>query len=269
MRKLLILLLLSLSVSTWAATPVPVHIPVGEKLTYSIYFHLGFIWSKAGYGELTFDKEQRKGQTQYHGQLAAKSLSIVEHIMKVRDTLDCWFDDDMIPAEFRKGTHEGSYNAVAHNVYRPMGIKRSAANTSVSVDSTRVTVDRWKKKGKDQATNTHIDNTNKGVAYDMLSVFYSVRHLDYSKMQKGKKMKFVCYDGIKCQTINVTYGGEESCELRSGKTYKSYLIDLTFDTKDEKATPLKVWLSKDADHRPVKAVIALKRIGSVQCEINE
>lgn len=247
--------------------PIKNVIPTGEKLSYNIYFHMGFIWAKAGYGELRFTRESRKGQQRLHGQLAAKSLSIVEHLMKVRDTLDCWFNPDMVPTEFRKGTHEGNYNAIAHNTYSTYWHNKKAANTPENVDSTFVTISRWCKKNKDAArTETH-KFSNKGVAYDMLSVFYSIRSLDYAKMKKGKKLQFVCYDGVKRQTINVEYQGAQKCELREGQKYDAYLINLTFDTKGQEATPLQVWLSKTADHHPIKAVIALKRIGSVQCEI--
>lgn len=255
------------AVSAQAARPST--IPVGEKLSYNIYFHMGFIWAKAGYGELSFTQAKHGGATQLHGQLAAKSLSIVEHIMQVRDTLDCWFNTDMVPTEFRKATHEGSYNAIARNVYSTQWHDKNAANTPTNVDSTYVTINRWRKKGKDDAKNEKKAFTNKGVAYDMLSVFYTIRNLDYAKLTKGKKMKFVCYDGVKCQTINFEYYGTQRCELRDGKKYDSYLIHLTFDTKGQEATPLKVWLSKTPDHHPVKAVIALNRIGSVQCEVTK
>lgn len=241
-----------------------------ETLSYNIYFHMGFIWAKAGFGKLNFTKEKtQNGEFQYHGQLAAKSLSIVEHIMKVRDTLDCWFNADMVPTRFRKGTHEGNYNAIAVNTYSTSWKNINAAHTLQNVDSTNVTIDRWRKKGNDPKTINKEKFSNKGVAYDMLSVFYSVRHLDYAKMKKGNKLRFTCYDGLKCQTINVEYRGKESCELRNEKKYDAYLIYLTFDTKGQKNTPLQVWLSTTDDHHPIKAVIALSRIGSVQCEINE
>lgn len=239
-----------------------------EKLAYNIYFHMGFIWSRAGYGVLDYRKETRQGKEYYHGQLAAKTLSIVEHLMKVRDTLDCWYNTEMIPVEFKKATHEGSYNCVARNYYTPQWKEGSAA-TLHNVDSTKVTINRWKAKGKEPVTREEKYFTNKGVAYDMLSVFYSIRRLDYAKMAKGRKLQFVCYDGNKCQTIKVEYRGAEKCELRDGTKYDTYLVHLTFATKGQDSTPLQVWLSKSDDHRPIKAVIALNRIGSVQCEITK
>lgn len=279
MRKILYLIIFACAIAAtplWASETAPSE-AVGtigtsgkssEKLAYNIYFHMGFIWSKAGYGVLDYRKETRQGKEYYHGQLAAKTLSIVEHLMKVRDTLDCWFNSEMIPVEFKKATHEGSYNCVARNYYTPQWKNESAA-TLQNVDSTKVTINRWKAKGKDPVTREVKNFTNKGVAYDMLSVFYSIRRLDYAKMAKGRKFQFVCYDGNKQQTIKVEYRGAEKCELRDGKTYDSHLIHMTFDTKGQQGTPLKVWLSKTPDHRPIKAVIALNRIGAVQCEVDE
>jgi len=262
--------------AAWAASNAP------ENLEYNIYFHIGLINAKAGFGKLSFTKETDKnGQTVYHSKLAGKSLSIVEHIMRVRDTLDCYFNEDMVPLRFRKGTHEGSYNALANYYYRHHWHNKSAANTKNvgsagqpnrrlnDVDSTSVVLKRWRKKGKEDAVNREVHFTNEGPAYDMLSVFYSVRHLDYEHMKKGKRMKFVCYDGITQQIINVDYCGVEKCEMRNGKTHKAFLIDLNFATKGQDSTPLKVWLSTTPDHRPLKAIIGLKRIGSIRCEIQE
>lgn len=250
--------------AAWAASNSP------EELEYNIYFKMGFIQVKAGYGLLSFTKEiDKKGNTNYHGQLAGKSLNIVEHIMKVRDTLDCYFNKDMVPLGFRKGTHEGSYNAIVNYYYNPCWHDLSRPKRLNNVDSTKVVLNRWRKKGKDEATRNVVNFTNKGIAYDMLSVFYSVRHLDYDNMKKGKKMQFICYDGIKQQTINVEYRGTEKCELRNEKTYDTFLIYLTFNTKGQDDTPLKVWLAKTPDHRPMKAIIGLKRIGSIRCEILE
>jgi len=250
--------------ASWAASNTP------EKLEYTVYFKMGFIQVKAGYGILDFTKETDKnGETEYHGLLAGKSLNIVEHIMKVRDTLDCYFNKDMVPKSFRKGTHEGSYNSIVNYTYSPYWHNKSAAKRLNNVDSTAVVLKRWLKKGKDAPENNELHFSNKGVAYDMLSVFYSIRHLDYDNMKKGKKMQFVCYDGIKQQTINVEYCGVEECELRNDNKYNAFLIHLSFATKGQDKTPLKVWLAKTPDHRPLKAIIGLKRIGSIKCEIIE
>ena len=132
--------------AAWAASNTP------ETLEYNIYFHIGLINAKAGFGKLSFTKETDKnGQTVYHSKLAGKSLSIVEHIMKVRDTLDCYFNEDMVPLSFRKGTHEGSYNALANYYYNHHWHNKNAAKRLNNLDSTSVVLKRWRMKGKDDA----------------------------------------------------------------------------------------------------------------------
>lgn len=241
-----------------------------EKLTYDVYFHLGFIWAKAGQGILSYyDEVLQDGTQQKHGQLAAKSLNVVEHIMKVRDTLDCWMNNEMVPTEFIKKTHEGKYNAIEHNTYFPKWKNPNAMLDSENVASTNVKVHRWLKKGKEAASTDDTLHVVNEAAYDMLSLFYVIRGLEYKTLKKDTKMKFACFSGLKKDWINVEFKGEEDIKLRNGKQHSAYLVYLTFATKGQESTPLKVWLSKTDDHRPLKVIIGLKRIGSVQGEIVE
>lgn len=241
-----------------------------EKLFYNVYFHLGFIWAKAGQGTLSFYNEELADGTQLkHGKLAAKSLNVVEHIMKVRDTLDTWMNNELIPSEFVKKTHEGKYNSVEHNIYTPTWKNHSKTLDAENVASSSVKIHRWLQKGKESPTTKDTAFVVNEAAYDMLSLFYVVRGFDYTTLKKGTKMKFACFSGLKKDWINVEYKGVENIELRNGKHHTAYLVYLTFATKGQESTPLKVWLSQTPDHRPLKVIIGLKRIGSVQCEIEE
>ena len=252
------------------AEEMPVKQEQTEKLTYDVFFHLGFIWAKAGQGTLSlYNETLSDGTLQKHGQLAAKSLNVVEHIMKVRDTLDTWMNMEMLPTEFIKKTHEGKYNSIEHNLYAPQWKDKSAKLDEHNVASTQVKIHRWIKKGKEDAyTNDTIHSVTEP-SFDMLSLFYFVRSLDYAKMKENTKMKYACFSGLKKDWINVEYKGVENIELRNGKRHESHLVFLTFATKGQDSTPLKVWLSQTPDHRPLKVIIGLKRIGSVQCEISE
>lgn len=241
-----------------------------EELTYDVYFHLGFIWAKAGRGILSYsDETAADGNVKKHGQLAAKSLNVVEHIMKVRDTLDCWMNDQLIPIEFSKKTHEGKYNSIEHNKYTTTWKSPSASHTAENVASSNIKIDRWLQKGKEAPRTEDTIYVVNEPAYDMLSLFYVIRDLEFSKLSTGTKMKYACFSGLKKDWINVEFQGEEHIKLRNGKEHDAYLVFLTFATKGQDSTPLKVWLSKTQDHRPLKVIIGLKRIGSVQGEIVE
>ena len=241
-----------------------------ERLAYDVYYHWGFIWTKAGYGELTLDEQTTADGTQRRmGKLAAKSLSIVETLMKVRDTLECWYTPEMVPIEYCKKTHEGSYNAVERNFYMTHYRPGAAGRTPQDVASTDVLLTRRRdKKGKvsDDEREYHIA----APAYDMLSVFYAIRALDFEHMKKGDEVRFPIFSGIKnAQYMTVEFCGAERCELKNGKKYDAYRVELTFRSKDSDQTPLLVYLAQTPDHRPLKVTISLQRIGEIQGQIVE
>lgn len=241
-----------------------------ETLKYDVYFHMGFIWAKAGEGTLSMSKETETDGTQrLHGQLAAKSHSIVEHIMKVRDTLDTWMNVNYVPREFTKNTHEGKYNCLERNLYQIVWKDKDAALTPANVKSTSVKVHRWRQKGSDAPSQADTLHHVSEPAYDMLSVFYVMRNMDFAHMKKGETKRFALFPGLKKNWSKVEYCGQEKITLRNGKKYDAYQVLITFSTKDDDSQPLKAWISKTPDHRPLMVTIGLSRIGSVQCELVE
>jgi hypothetical protein len=233
-----------------------------ETLHYDVYYHWGFIWKRAGSGILSLDKEtQQDGTQQLHGRLAARSLSIVETLMKVRDTLECRLTSDYVPLSYVKRTHEGSYQAVERNTYHPQ-YNSTVSHTPEHVNRTLVDIHRWRsKKGSDEA---HLEAI--GPAYDMLSIFYVLRRLDFAHWAVGTQREYDIYSGIKSTPMYLEYRGREDCQLRNGKTYHAYRLELYFKSKDSDHTPLQVWLSTDSDQRPLKVIISLSRIGAIQGE---
>jgi hypothetical protein len=234
-----------------------------ESLKYDVYYHWGIIWKKAGEGILSLGEEKAAdGTTQLHGKLAARSLSIVESLMKVRDTLECRLTTDYLPLSYVKRTHEGSYQAVERNTYHHLLRHNSEGLTPANVAQTRVDINRWRqKKGSDEA-----HHTVSGPGYDMLSIFYVIRRLDFSSMAVGTQLEYSIFSGVKSTPMYVEYRGTEQCKLRSGKTYRTHRLELYFKSRDSDHTPLQVWLSTDASHKPLKVIIQLSRIGAIQGE---
>lgn len=241
-----------------------------ESLTYDVYFHLGFIWAKAGQGTLSlYDETENDGTKRVHGQLAAKSHSIVEHIMKVRDTLDTWMNVNYVPREFIKKTHEGKYNCIEQNFFQPTWKDANAALTASNVKSSTIKVHRWRKKGAEAATVRDTVHYVKEPAYDLLSLFYGMRQMDFASMKKGESQKFAVFPGLKKEYYKVEYRGREKVTLRNDKKFDAYCVSLTVATKNQDKTPIKAWISTTKEHRPLKVIIDLPRIGSIQAEIVE
>lgn len=235
-----------------------------ECLEYDVFYHWGIIWKKAGHGYLNLYEEIADNDSKrMHGQVTGKTLSFIEYIMAVRDTLDCWYTPEYVPIEFCKKTNEGSYKAIERNYYSPTF--KTSGTKAEDVESTVVDIHRWRnKKGNDTKKFT-----TKGAAYDMLSIFYMMRGLDYSKLKPGTTLKYPVFAGIKMQWLTVKYVEETSCKLRNGTRYPAYKVELAFNVKGEDGVPMVVWVSKEKDHRPLSIVIQLKRIGAIQCEIVE
>ena len=241
-----------------------------ESLKYNAYWHWGFIWKLAGSGVLNLWEETlADGSQRWHGQLCGRSLSIVETIMKVRDTLDCYYTPQLVPLEYCKKTNEGSYRAIERNYYHSYVDGKICKSVSeadrTDIDSTVVDVYRWRsKKGNDRRRLS-----NEGVGFDMLSIFYELRNIDFDSMKKGERRQYYITAGVKNQRMNITYKGRQTCTMKSGKKYPAYAVELTFASKDSDSTPVQAWLSTDPDHRPLSVVITLKRIGAVQGELVE
>ncbi len=273
MKKLFVLLLAAIMVGNAApllAASKAKSAQKVEELRYDAYWHWGFIWKKAGSGVLRLWEEQLyNNSTRMHGQLAGRSHSIVETIMKVRDTLDCYYTPQMVPIEYCKKTHEGSYHAIERNYYKSFQkgqhIPQALNLADNQVDSTQVDIYRWRnKKGNDRR-----HRSTEGVGFDMLSIFYKIRELDFDSLKKGQTLKFYIFSGVRGQYMTLNYQGKTTCTLNNGKSYPSHQIELTFASKDSDSTPLQVWLAQTPDHRPLSVIIQLKRIGSIQGEIVE
>lgn len=273
MKKILstILIVLALS-STFSALAVPKAKSATriEHFKYNAYWHWGFIWKQAGSGTFDlFDEVVGDSLHRYHGQVCGRSHSIVETIMQVRDTLDTYYTPQLIPLEYSKKTNEGSYKAIERNYYTNYADGKVVANAydvdRADIDSTRINVYRWRnKKGNDRRTVS-----SKGVGFDMLSIFYEIRSLDFEHMAVGNRLKYSITSGVKNRTINMEFRGKTTCTLRNGRKYAAYRVELTFDSKDSDSTPLQVWLAATPDHRPLSVTVQLKRIGSVCGEIEE
>lgn len=266
MKRLYIFVLLSI-VSLFSIEAFAIDKPKSqvqkESLQYNIYYHKGFIWMKAGRGSLILNEEKMPdGQTLMHGTIYGRSLNIVETFFTVRDTMDTWFTPEYIPIEYHKITNEGSYHTTEKFTYKTFfnGKKPTMAN----VDSTMVDILKWRKKTN---TTDTIQLHEKGAVYDMFSIFYLVRGLDFKNMKVGTVKRFPIFEGSKHRVVKMTFMGESESKYRGGGKLKGYQVDLAFDVDGEDGVPMNVWLSTDENHTPMNIIIHLKRIGSIQCEI--
>lgn len=99
----------------------------------------------------------------------------------------------------------------------------------------------------------------------MLSVFYYLRKLDYSQLNKNKIYTATIFSGSKKETIRIHSLGIEKIKLKNNTTQEAYHIKFNFTSKGGKKSSddIDTWISTDDRHIPLYLVGKLP-IGEVR-----
>lgn len=212
-----------------------------EDLHYVISYKWGLIHKDAGEATLSL---RNQGKT-YELMLAAKTKPWADKFYQVRDTLLGTLGvSDLKPLSYTKISHEkGKFGKDV--------IKYSYSGSNVTGHCKRYRSDR----------NGGISESEKtlsasGPVYDMLSVFYFLRLINYNDLQKGKVMKATVFSGSKAETITIRCLGKESLKLRDKSVREAYRIQFSFTTGGRKKSSddIDSWISTDPQHIPLYLV---------------
>ena len=216
-----------------------------ETLNYEIVYHWGVIWKHAADASLSI----RKTSNGYYSQLTGKTRSWADKVYPVRDTLKCTMNKDFKPLHYEKLTHEKDYYA------------RDVIKFSYNYSHTKAHCTRYRKSG-----TTSIDLSAKSQAYDMVSVFYMLRNLDYDELSRNKNYTTIIFSGKEKEYLTINYKGMETIKMRDGSKRKAHRIDFRFTQEGGKKSSdnLSAWMSTDADRIPLLLVGKLP-VGEVKC----
>lgn len=222
-----------------------------EKLDYVISYKWGLIHKDAGTATL----ELSNRGDDYNIRLVGKTKPWADKFYQVRDTL--------LGTVRKKGFRPQSYTKIAHEdgKYRRDDITYTYSGDKVDGRARRTRVD---KKGN----VTHSDKrlTAEGATFDMLSVFYFLRTIDYSKLLKGGVVKATVFSGSKTELLTIRCVGKENLKLRDKSHREAYHIKFRFTTEGKKKSSddIDAWISSDSSHVPLQVVGSLP-VGQVKC----
>lgn len=216
-----------------------------ETLNYEIVYHWGMIWKHAGDATLSL----KKSSSGYNAQLTGKTRSWADKVYPVRDTLKCTMDANLRPLRYEKLTHEKDYYA------------RDVVKFSYNYSHTSAHCTRYRKSG-----TTSIDLSAKAQAYDMLSVFYMLRNLDYNELSRNKNYTTVIFSGKEKEYLTINYKGVETIKMRDGSKLKAHCIAFKFTQEGGKKSSdnITAWMSTDESRIPLMLVGKLP-VGEVKC----
>ncbi len=207
-----------------------------ERLDYQVVYHWGLIWKHAANATLSI----KRSGTGYNAMLVGRTRSWADKLYPVRDTLKCAMNSDLTPRTYQKLTHEKSYYA------------RDVVNFSYSNGSTRGSCVRYR---ADRAPQ-RVSLVARGRAYDMLSVFYMLRNLNFGSMAAGKTYNTTIFSGKEKENLRIRYCGVQTIKLRNGTQHKAYHVTFTFtqDGGRKSSDGIDAYLSIDARRIPLMLV---------------
>ena len=213
-----------------------------EMLNYQIVFSWGMVWKHAGDATLSI----KKTSTGYQAQLTGKTRSWADKVYPVRDTLKCTLNSKLQPLRYEKLTHDYARDLVEY---------------SYNYSHTSAKCTRFRKSGD---TTTQLSAMCQ--AYDMLSVFYMLRDLDFAVLTASKPFTTVIFSGKEKEYLTIRYKGVEKVKMRDGSKREAHHVVFKFTQKGGKTSSddLDAWLSTDEAHVPLLLQGALP-VGKVKC----
>lgn len=248
LKVLLFTLLISLGYGAYAS------VFQDETLHYTISYKWGLIHKDAGNATLSL---KRTGD-RYDIMLTAKSKPWADKLYQVRDTLKGSMRvSDLKPLSYAKITHEKGKYELEEIKYSFVG------------NVTNGVAKRYKFKGEKPEVR-EIAFSSEGPVYDMLSVFYYLRKLDFEKMNKDKVYVATIFSGKQKETIKIRSLGVETIKLRDKTLRKAYHIKFNFtrDGGKKSSEDMDTWISTDSSHIPLYLTAKL-HIGEVRAYLEK
>ena len=221
-----------------------------EKLSYKGYYNLGFIWIHAGWVEFSsMQSDKYPGAEKLVA--AGGTLPSWDWFFTVRDTLISHHHAKTFePYEFSRRAHEGSY-------HKTFDYRFNYRDSVVLGDVHRI--GKYKRKDTVQL----LPNT-----YDMLSVAWMIRGLDFEKFEKKDLIPVRILIDSKIYDLYVRYLGIDKCKV-GRKKQECYVFSplLVKGQVFDGGENMKIWVSRDEARLPV-AIEAKILVGSVKAMLD-
>lgn len=220
----------------------------GEYLTYDLYIKFAAT-IKGGFASLSTQSVKYEGKDAYKMTLISESQGLARKMFALNDTLACYMSKDLQPLAYTKDAHEGDDHTIERLTY-------SYAGDNVKIRSVR------HKNGTFRFDET-LDFS--GCTYDLMSILFYARTLDYPAMRNGSETTVNFVTGKSKVSMRIVYNGKEQVKANDGKKYNCmkltlYVQDKAFDNGKE---AMKVYITDDDNRLPVRVETKLK-VGSTR-----
>lgn len=216
----------------------------GEFLDFDLHFKYGIIYVKAGVSTLSVQNARYADKDAYKMTLTASSIGAAKAIFYISDTLVSYTTKDIVPLAYIKDAHEGDSYRTERATYDYSSGKVKLRNINKRNDYLRY--------------DTVLVSND--CMYDMLSIIYYCRTLNYSKMKKGDVTTVSFFSGRRVVDMDIEFHGTESVSANDGRKYNCLKLVLMMNEKhfENKNEAMKVYITDDMNHIPIRIDSKLK-----------
>lgn len=219
----------------------------GEKTTYNVSYNWHAVQTDVAKGTLTAKQETLNGERVWHTAMTLKTAPFFDVFFKIRESFESWFGlKGVEPRRFLRDTHEGNYHAINDYKYdRAAGVIHA-------------NLEYWDKE------KTSIDIPYGDCTYDVTSLFYYARRMDFENLKPGVAYKISFAIDREVQTLTLTYRGKENKYLRGVGTIatRKFALSLRKGEVFEGNEDALLWFSDD-DNRLLVAFMAPLKVGAM------
>ncbi|MEQ8623353.1 MAG: DUF3108 domain-containing protein [Vicingaceae bacterium] len=226
---------------------------IGERIDYTIYYHLAGVWVGAGDVYFKVDAATINDRPYYHFSSYGSSYKKYDWIYKVRDTYETYTSvDDFKPLRFKRKVNEGSTHiredyVFKHALDKVVTLRQMEADEPFVKD----TVDL------------------KECSFDVLSMIYYARNIDFSDVALDERVPIRIFIDNESYDSYIRYLGKKEIEIKGlGRfrciVFSPFLIEGTIFNAGEDMT---VWVSDDKNRVPLLIETPIL-VGSIKARVN-
>lgn len=221
-----------------------------ESLNYEVYYHWGLIWANAGEANFTIKKQTFRNKNAFYISGTGTTYKNYDWFYKVRDKFESWVDTATLkPIRHIRNTNEGNtktYNDNYFNGNKALCFK--IIKNVLKKDSVKVS----------------------DCTFDVLTMIYYARCIDYSKYKSGDKIPISLYlDGEVHDSLYIRVLGKQKLKTDIGEknciVFSPLLIKGTIFSGGEGMT---VWVTDDDKKIPVLIKTPII-VGEIQVKIKK
>ena len=217
---------------------------IGERIYYDINFKWGVISGRAGEATFSFQNDRSVSNASYLYRLQFKTNKFFDGIFKMRDTLNCFYNNENRLVYSLKATDEGKYYSVDKLTF-------TYGDDSLRIHSLRYTPSRIR-----------IDTilTATGDVTDLLGAVYYLRGIDRESLKSGDVFPLTIAIGRDLIKMQFNYKNQAIVEQGKVKYNTRYFV---LDIYDEEAfettkAAAEIWVGDDDNFIPIKVRSKLK-----------